>query len=273
MIKSQLETILFAEQFDQMKKTFKMMALLALGASAVFLNGCKDVEDPIDPIDPVDPVVTCKMNTSSNDGEVTTYMYNTSDQVISSETGGETTTYEYDTEGKMTTATAGTTVSTCTYSGGFFPSRVDVTDNGVNDGYYIMEEDANGITKIEEHDDEGEISAVTYATYDTDGNVTRIQIDTWEPNTMEFITIADIQNIVTDTMNNPFYGNFALIFANIDGLTVYGKTNFLSGDFEVFGQSLPATATHTYNDHDLPLTTTFNAAGETTDFIYTYTCD
>ena len=258
----------FRNLFKAMKNQFKLFMLIALGATAIFIQSCKEVED--EPSTTTDP--TCYMLTSDIDSVLTTYAYNSDNMVISATTEGETTTFSY-TDGKLTGANDGITQSTFIYEANAnTPNRINLTENDTAAGYIILESSNNLITKIEYHDQTDQIQTVNYVTYDADGNLTSLQIDEWDPEFEEFATFVTFTGITNDGKKNPFQTSLALICANIDEAVVYGKTNITGGNLVVFGQALPFTAVNTYNDNDYSTSTTINALGLITSYQYTFDC-
>lgn len=259
----------FRVLFKAMKNHFKLLTLIALGASAIFIPSCKEVEE--EPTTPADP--TCYMLTSNIDGDITTYTYNSDNQVISAKYDGTTTTFTY-TNGKLTSANDGYTESTFVYEAGATqPTRVNLVEDSTNAGYIIMEYNSNNlITKVEYHDETDQIQTVNYVTYDAVGNLTALQIDEWNEDLEDFMTFVTFANITNDGKKNPFQTSLALIYANIDEPVVYGKTNITGGSLVVFGQAVPFTATNTYNDNDYATSTVINIFGETSSYEYTFNC-
>ena len=252
-----------------MKKQFKLMAMLALGAAAIFIQSCKEVDE--EPVVKADPV--CYMLTSKVDGETTTYTYNAENQVISANYLGTITNFTY-ADGKLTSANDGTTTSAFVYEGtSTLPSRVNLSENGKSTGYIIMEYDNNKqITKVETHDETGQATTVNFITYDAAGNMTGMQVDEWNVDTEEFETWVTFTGITNDGKKNPYQTSLALVYANNEDPVVFGKTNITGGNLVVFGQAVPFTATSTYNDNDYATSTTINVVGETTVYDYTFNC-
>jgi YD repeat-containing protein len=251
-----------------MKNSTKFLAMLVLGASALFNQSCKEVEE--EPTPPADP--TCYMLTSNMDGELTTYTYNASNQLVSAERSGTTTTFTY-TDGKLMGANDGYTQSTFVYTGAETqPSRVNLKEDNVDAGYIIMEYENGLITKTEFHDETGQITTVNYTTYDANGNLTGLQFDEWDSDSEEFVTFVTFTGMTNDGKKNPFQTSLALIYSNIEEAVVFGKTNITGGNLVVFGQSVPFTATNTYNSNNYATSTVINVFGETTTYEYTFDC-
>lgn len=259
----------FAPQFKQMKKHLKLMAMLTLGAPAIFIQSCKEVEE--EPIVKADPV--CYMLTSNADGETTTYSYNATNQVITANANGNNTTFTY-TDGKLASANDGYTTSTFVYdANSSVPTRVNLTEDGASAGYIVMEYDNNKlITKVETHDETGQITTVNSITYDAAGNMTGMKADEWNADIEEFETWVTFTDITTDGKKNPFQTSLALIYANIEDPVIFGKTNITGGNLSVFGQAIPFTASSTYNENNYATSTTINIFGETTVYEYTFNC-
>jgi len=251
-----------------MKKTFNLLMLLALGAGVFTLNSCSE-EPTDDPTPAASP--TCYMTQSTEDGDITSYTYNSDNDIVVSVYDGDTTKYEYS-GGRLSLAYDGYEEATFIYTSGNIPSRVNLKEDGVNSGYIIIESTNSNITKIEEHDADDQIQTVTFTTYDASGNLTTMKVDEWDEETSEFYTLASISNIKTDTKKNPYTTSMALVYANMGSPFIYGQTNMISGDFTLFGQSVPVTGTHTYNGNNYPTASTLDAAGEKTEFTYMYDC-
>ncbi|MDB4107121.1 hypothetical protein OAD66_01250 [Bacteroidia bacterium] len=250
-----------------MKKTFNLLMILALGAAVFTLNSCS--EEPAE--DPTPAETICYLTQSEEDGEVTTYSYDSDNNVISSISYGDTTTFEYS-GGRLNLAYDGSTEATFIYESGNVPSRINLQEDGQSDGYIIMTNTNGNITKIEQHDVDDQIQDVTFATYDANGNLLSVINETWDADLKEFETMAEITNIVTDGKKNPYSTSLALIYADLENPLNFGQSNIVSGDFVVFDQAVPVTSSYTYNANNYPTSSVLTALGEETIFNFTYNC-
>jgi hypothetical protein len=247
-----------------MKNSFKILAVLALGASAIFLHSCTEVEEP----EPAVPV--CYMSTLVDDGDTTTYIYNSDNQIVQSVYDGDTVIYEYS-GGRLSTIVDGLLESTFIYDAGNLPSRINNKFDGIDAGYIIVESSGGNITKVEIHDETGQATEVTNVTY-TDGKISSLIADEWNADSSEFETTAQITNIMTDGKKNPYQTSLALIMANYDNPLAYGTDNMVSGDLDFDGQSVPVVVTHTYNANDYPENTNLTILGFPVSTSYTFDC-
>jgi hypothetical protein len=211
------------------------------------------------------------MTSTTDDGDVTAYVYNASNQVISSTYDGVSTAYEYS-GGRLSTAFDGTTEATFIYTSGNIPSRVNLLEDGVNAGYWIIENTDGNITKIELHDADDVVSEVTVATY-TGGALSTILVQSYNYDTEEFETGTQVSGITNDGKSNPYNTNFALIYANIDNPLILGKNNLTGGNLVFGGENIPFTIAHTYNTNNYPLISTITIPGLGSNTVsYVYDC-
>ena len=232
-----------------MKKSFKLLLILALGAGVLTLNSCSDdVEEEENPI-PATPI--CYMTSLTVDGTTTDFLYNSYNQVVASIEDEDTTTYEYS-GGRLSSVYDGDVEATFIYASGDLPERINIKDAGVDDGYLLLEGSNGNITKLEIYDDAGEVTQVTNVTYDANGNALSVLVQSWDEEQMDFVTVLQVSDILTDGKKNPYATSLALVFANLESPLVFGQSNIISGNADFMGQNVPITSTHIYNSNNYP---------------------
>jgi hypothetical protein len=252
-----------------MKIAFKSLILLALGAGMFTLNSCSD--EPSDDVTPTPAEPICYMTLASEDGDSTSFNYNSTNQVISSKNDGTITTYEYS-GGILSTAFDGYTEATFIYTTGNIPSRINIKEDGKAAGYWIIENSSGNITKVEIHDSSDQVTEVTVATY-VSGNLSTMLLQEWDTDLKDFVTSYQLSNVITDGKKNPYSTSFALVYANSGNPFVFGKTNITSVTLTQNGVSLPATVEHTYNANNYPITSKLKLSGTLiSDNAYIYNC-
>jgi hypothetical protein len=243
-----------------MNKSFKLLMLLALGAGMFTLNSCSE-----------DPVPVCYMTTSVEDGTTITIAYNSDNQVVSSTYDSTTTTYEYS-GGRLSTAYDGYTEATFIYTSGNIPSRVNIKEDGLAAGYWIIESTDGNVTKIELHDADDLVTEVTVATY-VSGNLSSMLLQEYNYDLQEYETTFQLSGIVTDGKKNPYTTSFALVYANLGSPFSFGQSNITSGNLSQSGVVLPVVATHTYNSNNYPTASSLTLGGQAVSALsYTYDC-
>lgn len=257
-----------------MKKSFKILTLLALGASTLFFNACSEVEEPLPPA--ADPICYMTQESITDDfgTETSSFTWDSDDNLVQSVYEGDTTIFEYS-GGRLARAYDGYEEATIIYDAGNIPSRINLAYDGIPAGYIILTSDGGNITKVENHEVEGmndQVTEVSYITYDGNGNVTAFDVDEYNEDTQMFETFLTATNIVSDGKKNPYAESFAFLYLNIDNPAALGKSNITSASISLQGQTFPYTATYTYNDNDYPLTSAITFFIGSSNYTYTYNC-
>ncbi len=255
-----------------MKKSFKSLTVIALGAGLLTLNACKEevVEEPSVPI----CYLTQETYSDADGSDVSYYEYDSDDNLVLAVYDGDSTIFGYR-NGRLVSANDKFTEATFIYgSGSTFPERINLKEGGIDYGFLIVETTNGNITKVEVHENDGTsgdlITEVSYITYDANGNIKSAQLDEWDEDTEEYITYLNIGNITTDDKTNPYSGSIAFFYLNNDNPLVLGVNNILTGDVTLAGTVLPYTSSYTYNDNDYPITssTVFFIGSNTRTFTY-----
>jgi|AntRauTorckE5430_2_1112549.scaffolds.fasta_scaffold01927_2 hypothetical protein len=231
-----------------MKKSFKLILVLALGAGVLTLNSCSDDAEEADPV-PAIPI--CYMTSLTVDGNTTDFVYNSNNQVVKSIEDTDTITYEYS-GGKLSNVYDDGLTATFIYGSSDIPERINTKEEGEDAGYFLLEGSNGDITKLEIYDDADELSQVTSVTYDANGNVLTVLVQSWDEEQMKLETQLQVTDILTDGKKNPYATSIALIFSNLESPLVFGKSNILSGNADFMGQNVPITSTHIYNSNNYP---------------------
>ncbi|MFT5057223.1 MAG: hypothetical protein ACI80H_001947, partial [Pseudoalteromonas distincta] len=179
------------------------------------------------------------------------------------------TTYEYS-EGRLSSVYDGDVEATFIYASGNVPERINIKEDGVDAGFFILEGSNGNITKLEIHDEAGEVTQVTNVTYDANGNALSVLVQSWDEEQMDFVTVLQVSDILTDGKKNPYATSLALVFANLESPLVFGQSNIISGNAAFMGQNIPITGTHTYNSNNYP--TTSDVAEGLYTGTYTFDC-
>ncbi|MFT7230107.1 MAG: hypothetical protein ACI9GO_000570 [Bacteroidia bacterium] len=230
-----------------MKKSFKLLLILALGAGVLTLNSCSDEAEE----EPTPAVPVCYMTSLEVSSGTTAFLYNSDNQVVTSIEDGDTTTYEYS-EGRLSSVYDGDVEATFIYASGNVPERINIKEDGVDAGFFILEGSNGNITKLEIHDEAGEVTQVTNVTYDANGNALSVLVQSWDEEQMDFVTVLQVSDILTDGKKNPYATSLALVFANLESPLVFGQSNIISGNADFMGQNVPITSTHIYNSNNYP---------------------
>lgn len=259
-----------------MKKSFKILTLLVLGAGLITFQSCKEETDPTTPT-PSTPTcyMTQEVHTDIDGSYTTDYSYDAESNLVLAVEDGDSTIFEY-TAGKLTRAYDGYTEATVVYTSGNVAERINIKEDGIDMQYLLLTTDANGnITKVEFHNlaNGGDtIEVVNYMTYDAAGNLSTIQVDDYNYETDEFETFISASAIVTDGKKNPYAESLAFFYLNSDNPLVLGKSNVTSASVEVAGNAFPFSASFTYNSNNYPLTSAVTFFLGNDNVTYTYDC-
>jgi hypothetical protein len=183
------------------------------------------------------------------DGTTTDFLYDSDNEVVTSIEDGDTTTYKYS-GGRLSSVYDGNVEATFIYASGDVPERINIKEDGVDAGFFILEGSNGNITKLEVYDETGEVTQVTNVTYDANGNVLTVLAQGWDEEQMKLV--IQVTDILTDGKKNPYSTSIALIYANLESPLVFGKSNILSGNADFMGQNVPITSTHIYNSNNYP---------------------
>jgi YD repeat-containing protein len=254
-----------------MKKSFKLLILIALGAGLVTLNACKEepLEDPI-------PTISCYLTSFSEEGDAATYTLDDDNKVVSALTNGETTTFTYDVDGRLATADDGSINAVFVYDGADkMPNRINITAQGQTLAYMLIKSANDNITEIETHFIDPNVGDIAYSrnshTY-TGNNLATIILEQFDLNTQQFVEAGRVENITNDGKTNPLARSLAYFFMNFENPTVLGASNMTGGSVTTDGTTSPLVIQYTYNENDYPLTAAQIVDGDTTNLIFGYSC-
>ena len=253
-----------------MKRKFKLLTIMALSAFMLTLASCSEEvpgdTTPLDTTENTEP--TCYLTTCEDAGS-RTFEYNATNQLIKATIEADVINYTY-VDNKLSVAEDNNgNKSTFTFDGGDIPSRIDIVENGENAGYILLESTEGNITRIENHDASGTATLLAVVEYE-ENNPVSLSYQQWDEASKQFQTALEVENIETDGKNNPYRGDFALMFTNLNSPFIFGQSNILSGTVKILGNDTPITGTHEYNEKDFP--TSSNLASGVYSATYTYDC-
>lgn len=259
------------------------LALTGIACSMLFFGSCKDDTDtPVDNNNGGSTTKTCKLIETKSDGETMTLTYS-GDKLVKAveEDTSETITYEYkyDNDGKLTEITEDGYYSyKMTYNSEGQITRIEEYDGMDYVGPYTLTYDSEGnLIKVEEfiRDNDMDVLFANYVYTYTNGELTKMTnlFDLNDDGVLDPADDIETSATVTSTdgKKNPLYG-LPVYLTDFGNFQVFMKSNMTAGSIDIFGTTIPITATYTYNESGYPTKGTFNA-GDDTVIEYSYMCE
>lgn len=262
-----------------MKLSFKLIALLAIGAGLLTLQSCSDESG--DDTDPTPVETSCYLTSSSEVSQgsnwPTTYTYDASNNLASVTNDDITLNYSY-TNGTLSgmTTNDGAVVSV-DYKGGDFPSTLEITYDGEKSTIEITR-NGDKIVTVEYYYEEDGVSELEYKTelsYNSDGTINSVSELEYDPDTKTFETYSTIKNITSDDKENPYITSLGMIIYTVinEDYENLGKGNVLTAQYDYYlNDPSQITNSYTYNNDGFPVTKQQTGFSDVTDYTFSYDC-
>ncbi len=256
-----------------MKKYFKLLFLMVLGASLLTLNACK--EETTDDPTPT-PTINCYLTSFNDDGDLYTYTLDDDNTVLSVTNDGSTTNFTYDNDGRLTNATDADFDGVFVYSGAnTLPDRININAQGQTFAYLKVTHSNGNITEVESHLIDQQLGDIAFTrnsyTYNG-GDVVSTVVEEFDLQTQQFTEAGRVENITNDGKENPLKRSLAYFFMHFENPNAVGASNITGGDVTVDGNTGTLTIEYDYNENGYPTSALQVADGDSLTMTYGYDC-